>query len=266
MKTYKHAIYKSPISLPAARSGPVRIEHVDYTPGEKLPVIGMRQAIVRGISPTFFEVDEPLRIHELWHDEHGMWMSDRPEELNQIGEMLSTLVPYGKVVVGGLGLGILALTLAERRGVQAVTVIEQDPNVIKLCARRDKYLVLQDDIMAFIKDSKVRADYYLLDTWQGTSESTWWEHVMPLKRAIRKKWGKLAVIHCWAEDIMWGQIRQSILLGNQFGRSWYYKCLPAKMSEGEARSFFNNVGTAWWEIKFGKQVDALIEMEKEGRS
>jgi hypothetical protein len=165
---YKPQWYASPIDLPESVSGPVSVKHRMLQPGEKTPIVGYRQAFLRGAPPVTAVLQEPLCIHSLSHEDHGMWMTDLPEELNQIAEMLSTVDPLGQVLVGGLGLGIVASLVAQRSFVDHVTVIEKDPDVIRLCARPG-YTVIEADIQDYLKTSD-RFDYYLLDTWQGTNE------------------------------------------------------------------------------------------------
>jgi len=263
MKKFQPALYNSPIDLPEGVSGKVSIVH--RTIEEKVPVIGMRQAILRGLCPTTGVLAAPRRIHELREEGQGVWMTDQPEELNQIAEMMATVDPRGDVLVGGLGLGIVAATLATRVGMDRIVVVERSADVIKLChpplrePDPDDYEVVRADVLAYLLDSATpRFDFYLLDTWQGTSESTWWEEVMPLKRAIRKRWGGDPIIHCWAEDIMDGQIQRAVACGN---RTWYYECLPEVMSPASIKRFTRDVGRPEWEKRYGAALDDYIALK-----
>lgn len=246
---YHAAWYKSPLDLPESKSGTVSITHrivMDST-----PIISARQAFTRGLRPVSAMLKEPLRIHELSDEKHGVWMTDLPEELNQIAELMWLLSPSLKVLVGGLGLGLVALTLAERPGVDkaALTVVENDADVIKLCASPD-YHVVHQDIGAFLREHEEPFDYYMLDTWQGTNEGTWWREVFPLRRVIRNRFGQRPVVHCWAEDIMMGQIRRSLEGPN---RVWKYKRLPL-MTPRQADQFLTDVGLPAWEKRYGGLV------------
>jgi len=251
---YQPAWYPSPIDLPEASSGPIQIRHRILPAGEKTPVVGMRQAFLRGTRPSAALLPEPLRIHELSHKEHGVWMTDLPEELNQIEELLFTAQPAGSVLIGGLGLGILAEATAERVEVDGVTVIEIDEDIIELCYDDDNYGydVIHADITNYLRTTSDRFDFYLLDTWRGTNEGTWWEEAMPLRRLIRNRHGMRPVVHCWAEDIMQGQIFQALTTKPPH---WYTKHLPVPMYEKEARSFLRNVGLPAWEKRYGEAVD-----------
>lgn len=255
-KAYSPEWYPSPIKLAEATSGAMSIRHRIIKVGGEVRIIGMRQAILRGYAPVSGRVEkEPLVIHELVekHDGgDGIWMTDLPEELNQIGEMLFHVNPKGRVLVGGLGLGIAAKTVAEWPGVAEVVVVERSPDVVKLCAHPDAYLTVESDIKDFLKTHGDPYDFFLLDTWAGTNEGTWWEDVMPLRRIIRNRWGARPRIHCWAEDIMRGQLHRTL---TSTVPHWYYKHLPVPMSGAHAHAFIRNVGLPAWEKQYGAAVD-----------
>lgn len=259
--SYKPTLYKSPLDLKERMIGRARIVHRLYKPGDSLPVVGVRQGLLRGQRPCSVKLDKPLRVHVLDHLDHGCWMTDMPEELNQIGEMLYDVEPVGRVLVGGLGLGILTRTLAARVGIDAVTVVEKDADVIKLCRVSDpKVRIVHRDIMAFLAKTKERFDCYLLDTWQGTNEGTWWSQVMPQRRIIRNRWGLGPTVHCWAEDIMLGQIVTRLTSTQPH---WYYTGLPVPMTKADALWFVRRVGDEEWEDRYGKAVTKNSRKEKE---
>jgi hypothetical protein len=259
MIKYEAKWFKSPLDIPERCSGKVRVQHHILTPGSETPVVGMRQAIIRGMRPSMAIINEPLRVHELVHQDHGLWMTDLPEELNQIAEMLHNLKPSGNILVGGLGLGILALTLADRADVENITVVEIDPDVINLCAQPG-YDVVNADINQFLQTTTKKFDFYILDTWQGTNEGTWWNTVLPLRRIIRQRWGKRPVVHCWAEDIMQGQVFRSLTTKPPH---WYYEGLPLPMTERVAKQFLRDIGFPTWEKRYGKTVNKNLGI-KEG--
>ena len=256
---YEPAWYPSCIDLPEASSGKVQIRHRIIQAGEKVSIIGMRQAFLRGLRPTKGLLSEPLLVHELVHKNHGIWMTDLPEELNQIEELLFTVEPVGSILVGGLGLGILSTEVAKLPEVEEVTVIEIDKNIIKLCENGIDCLVVNADITEYLCTTEERYDYYLLDTWQSTNEGTWWSEVVPQRRIIRQRWDKRPIVHCWAEDIMQGQIFQALTTKPPH---WYTKHLPVPMSEKEARSFLRNVGLPTWERKYGKAIDKATQEQE----
>ncbi len=258
---YEPAWHASPVVLPEASSGKAQIRHRILKAGEKVSIIGMRQAYLRGTRPACTLLPEPLLVHELTHEDHGVWMTDLPEELNQIAELLFNVRPTGRVLVGGLGLGILPSAVTGCEGVEQVIVIELDEDVINLCAKGTYCdVIIKMDIIDYLRTTSEHFDYYLLDTWQGTGECTWWEDVMPLRRLIRGRWGTRPVVHCWAEDIMQGQIFRNL---THCPPHWYTKYLSVPMPENEARAFLRNVGWPSWERKYGEAVDSAIAEQKE---
>ena len=259
--------YASPLALPESKSGTMQIRHVTLPVGQMVPVVGMRQALLRGDIPVFAKLRSPLRIHEL-RDEDGIWMTDRPEELNQIAEMLATVKPHGHVLVGGLGLGIVAHIVSRLPAVQSTTVIERSADVVRLCAEqavigKGGYYVWTDDIRDYLARTDARYDFYLLDTWRGTNEGTWWTEVLPLRRVIRRRWGRYRpVVHCWAEDIMLGQITRSLMTAQPH---WWMTYLPVPMTAAAARRFVQNVGTPAWERRYGDAVDRYAAEHPEAK-
>lgn len=240
-------LFRSPIDLPESRSGHLSIQHKIET--GRVPVVGLRQAIMRGVTPVSVTLKEPLRIHVLEDDHRGTWMTDMPEELNQIGEVLATVQPRGSVLVGGLGLGILARVVAEHPGVERVVVVERDKDVINLCFKpgRDPFICVHADLYQWLREYPGQFDCYLLDTWQGTGEIAWWREVLPLRRIIRNKFGTRPKMWCWAEDIMLGQVKGALMRPHP--HHWMHHKL-GPLTSAQADRFLWDVGLPQWEKKF----------------
>lgn len=257
-KRYTPILMRTPLNLRARKSGRLAIRRRTIPVGEQITVVGFRQALLRGQRPAMGTVTgTPWLVHELVSEDVGIWMTDLPEEINQIQEMLHTIRPHGRVLVGGLGLGLLPWFLAQQGA--DVVVVENNPDVIKLC-RQPGYRVQEDDITAFLRWHVEPFSYYLLDTWQGTNEATWWEDVMPLRRIIRQRFGVKPYIWCWAEDIMLGQLMATL---TTCPAHWYFQYLPMPMSPNMAHSFLHHVGWPAWEKRFGAAVDrATKEIEE----
>lgn len=249
---------KSPINLPERTSGKISIKHHILTKGSEVAIISMRSAFTRGTSPLFAKLPRDLRIHELHEEEHGTWMTDKLEELQQINEAIEGFQPHGHVLVGGLGLGILATILRDLPGVKSVTVIERSADVINLCKPKG-VKVIPADILDYLQAADKAFDCYMIDTWQGTNEGTWWRDVLPIRRAIANRFGWKKV-WCWAENIMLGQCRRSAQ--TQGGLHWHYKIFPKNPSLDMVDKFFNLVGLPMWEKKWGTKVGAIFSREK----
>ena len=245
------ALYESPIDLPAGRSGALRLER--KTLNGVFPVVGMRQAFLRGVRPCSAKLKN-RRVHVLSEDDVGVWMTDMPEELEQIAGVIHDMEPVGRVLVGGLGLGLLPTSIRAAPFADSITVVEKSPDVIKLC-RPTGVRVVCADIAEFLASSREPFDTYYLDTWQATNEGEWWTTVMPLRRIIANRWGQRKV-WCWAEDIMLGQCRRAAAL--QGGKHWWYKALPEGPDQRTISYFFRGVGMPTWEKRYGGRVDGLI--------
>ena len=241
--------FPSPISIPARKIGTVQVKHRTII-GET-PIISMREAITRNVRPAKVILKKPLVIHELC-DKDGVWMTDLPQELFQIEEALEVIQPTGRVLIGGLGLGIMALRCAQLGA--DVTVVEINSKVIKLC-KEPFYRVVNADIFTYLeladRDGDPPFDHYLMDTWRGTGEATWWSDVMPLRRLIRNIHGAVPQIHCCAEEQMQGQVGAQLRKPN---RHWHYEHLPPSMSVDEVTWFFANIGLPEWEKRYGDAI------------
>jgi hypothetical protein len=260
MSKYEPRWYASPIDLDERTCGEICVAHRTVCAGELLPVVGMRQAALRGLRPVNARLPYDLRVHELRSGEHGVWMTDLPEELNQVEEAVFNVEPCGDVLIGGLGLGILASAVVAQDDVKSVEVVEINPDVIELCDVGWGYAITCADIARYLHDCD-HYDTYMLDTWQGTSEDTWWSMVMPLRRTIRRRFGERPKVWCWAEDIIMPQVVSSLTVGKNL---WYYEDLP-RMSVREARAFVCNVGLPAWERRYGGIVDTAVAAMEERR-
>src|SRR5256885_1715689 len=121
--------FRSPVSLPEGKSGKFEVKH---TYGDCFDVVSIREAITTGKQPLTVKLEEPIRIHELYEDGQ-LWIADVPIEVRQHQEALARMMPRGRVLVGGLGLGIMAGLLARKPEVTQVDVVEISPEVAGLC-------------------------------------------------------------------------------------------------------------------------------------
>ena len=250
----------SPISLAESSVGAISITHryVDCA-----DIVSEREAFTTGKRALRVKFDKPLRIHELREEGRGVWMTDLPIELRQMWDDMRALQPSSKVLIGGLGLGIVATWAATHwPSVDRVDVAEINPEVAQLISRKDSpYNVIVGDIMDLLRRRRWSWDCAYLDMWQGTGESAWWDEIFPLRRLIANRFGKQRVAFR-AERMMWGQIIRHWthpdeanfrLLGMNadWHPHWYYRT-ERPLSRGETLWFLRNVGTVTWERKYGK--------------
>jgi len=109
-------------------------------------------------------------------DSESVWMSDSPYEYYSMWE-LATRVYREKVLIGGLGLGILANILSLRKDIKQITVVEISPEIIKMVK---PYLpkrieVIQGDFirkMQEFESEDKKFDTIIADIWMSTDEES----------------------------------------------------------------------------------------------
>ena len=95
-----------------------------------------------------------------------VWMSGSPLECLSMKSHSKNAA--GHVLIGGLGLGILAWLCASKSIVKSVTVIELQQEVIDLISpiiEHPNITVIQDDVWGYIGKTKDRYDFISLDIW-----------------------------------------------------------------------------------------------------
>lgn len=110
------------------------------------------------------------------NSDNSVWMSDTPKEYYSMAELV-TRTKGPKVIVGGLGLGLLVHLLALRRDITSIIVVEENSEVIGMVSPYlPKYHgltieVINDDFFEVIYDrSHCDADTVIVDIWKDNSE------------------------------------------------------------------------------------------------
>jgi hypothetical protein len=201
--------------IPERKEGDFHITHTHHEPGDKLMVVNFREAIFTGLPQTDLILKHSAIVHRL-QERDGVWMSDLPCELVQMYRELACHAK-GRVLIGGLGLGLVFKMCARKPSVSAITVVERSKEVLSLVypwvmqqASRPgvKFTLAKDDIHQFVKRLKPNTiDVALLDTWASDGEWTWQTEVVPLRRALQPK---VKRIYCWHENVMLGQVGSGI--------------------------------------------------------
>lgn len=271
---------ESPLNLPEAERGAWAIKHSTLPTGETVQVVSPRQSIMTGRPPVAAILAEPLRIHSLTENgtSSGVWMTDNPAELVAMHEFAQEA--SGRVLVGGLGLGIVVRYLAQNPRVRDITVVEREQDVIDLIRPqlladvRVPVAVVHGSIFRFLgRLPSWPYDSTFLDTWTGTGVTTWQTDVVPLRRLIGQRFGARRVT-CWSEREMQGQVRLSLnVLATVYRERGI---LPGSVATPVERTFLKvagnlkptgttwraladlytrHVGTASWERRFGAAWD-----------
>lgn len=194
--------------------------------GHPFEVLTVRDAILLGEKP--FSVRSPRRevIHALYElrkgdadPAHGrLWMSDHPAEVWSHVQALKGF--HGRVLVGGLGIGLAVSILTQNPNVESITVVEKSRDVRALVephVKSSKTKIITSDLFKWLSRKhppfpvprKPLFDFAFYDIWIGTGEYNLWNRVMPL-RMLSRGLVPSENISCWKEPFMLGQVNLSI--------------------------------------------------------
>lgn len=131
-----------------------------------------------------FEGSPPGTYEILYNnDKKSVIMSDNLMETEDQEEFLG--LAEGHIVIGGLGLGLIALRLLKKSGIKSITIIEIDQDVIDLVSPRlvsyPEVSVLLGDVRNFNYNTlKFPPDYVYMDIWDGTSTGSFQDRISVL--------------------------------------------------------------------------------------
>lgn len=205
--------WRSPLNIPAAKSGGYEIVHETIPAGHDVLLRNMRNLIIGGQKgPSHVVFNKPTTWHYLKSEDHGTWMSDLPIEQRQHDEELRD-VKAGTVLVGGLGLGYAATLLASRPRIKKVVVVEISPDVVSLVGphtapkaqQKGKLEIVTADLFDYLRGYGGEPfDRAFYDIWQSDGEHTFHKTVVPLRKLSAGKVHGHPV--CWNENVMRGQL------------------------------------------------------------
>lgn len=206
--------YFSSIRIPEAKIGKWEVVHKIQPEGKELDVLTMRDALFGfGGQPKKFRCETDYIIHELLED-GNRWMSDCPQEIYTQYELFKRF--KGDVLVGGLGLGYAPQAIAELPDVTSVTVVEIQPEVVKLVwnhLQSNKITLIKGDLFVWLdrcKTQRKKYDYAFYDIWCPTGQTVFHTHVQPLREAshgiIEQK-----NIENFGEPTMLGQVNHALM-------------------------------------------------------
>lgn len=242
------------LDIPEGKSGDWSILHKTYEANHKFTTATLRTAFIGGQANRAIRWDFPTRFHQLCEGE-GVWMTDWPVEQAQCDSNLKR-IKGGRVLVGGLGLGLCATILARRRAISHVTVVEKSPEVVKLVAEhlrvpRGKLRIVVADLNEWLQSRPPREvyDWAFHDIWQADSLGCLLDTVLPLRHAtVANGWVSSDVrVVCWNEDVMRGQILMGLTTRIHFATPPYVASEHGahEPSVEEMAEFTDN---KWWDM------------------
>jgi len=136
---------------------------------------------------------DPGDYTKLAHRRRGVIMSDTPAEKND--HYMFVRRASGKVMINGLGLGMVTNALLQKSDVTRVVVVEMEAEVISLVAphfqdprveiiEADCFEVMPKDLSVTTTD---RFDYVWHDIWDTISADNW-----PEMNKLHRKWGRFS--------------------------------------------------------------------------
>ena len=207
------------LNIPEGKAGKFSIKHKVTPAMEEITVVSMRTALFAGQKPMVIKYDSPMTYTYLCEPD-GVWMSDTPPEQIQHKEVAKKC--SGRILVGGLGLGLVATMLAKKKSVTSIVVIEKEKDVIDLVWKhldlKGKGEIIHQDLFDYLKQdmNKEHFDYCYFDIWSPDSERVLYEYVIPLRKLALKYVDSVSRIICWQEDIMRGQLLTNIATSIMF--------------------------------------------------
>ena len=213
-------------TIPERTVGGYSIKHEHAPAGKIFNLYSTRTAFFSNGRRTLRSVkfDVPTIWHSLVSKEHGTWMSDFPIEQFQMysqSYILRSPSPRPRrILIGGLGLGVIVQQLLSVRGTENITIVERSKEVIELVGESVEYAtrkkrstikveLVNDDLFEYLKGLDKNAfTHAFYDIWQGDNEDTFFGIVVPLWTLSAEKVRIVPLM--WNEDIMRGQLRFSI--------------------------------------------------------
>jgi len=200
--------------LPEIKTARWEIKHILHRKGETLRVVDIRTSIFTGMPSTDIKLDHDWIEMRFVESKRGVWMSTVPIETYT--QLYPAYNAYGKVLVGGLGLGhILVLMKKFNTKIDSIVCVEKNKTLVKkLSPYFPDVEFVTDDISTYLSRTRSKFDFIYLDTWQGTNEATFYDTVLPLRALAKKRLEEplkaSSNIVCWAEETMRGQIASNI--------------------------------------------------------
>lgn len=174
------------ISLKEGKSGKYEIKKERKKAGEVMMVVSPRNWLMMGYKQTSVELPFDRDIHKLVRNGDQLLMSDTPQEAFLQYEAYQSA--KGRVLVGGLGLGVIATWMAKKPEVKEITVVEISKDVIKLSKpKHPKIHVVQADIWDYLKTTKEQFDFIYIDIHYRTGHGEYIETVLPMREILKQR-------------------------------------------------------------------------------
>jgi len=159
---------------------------IDIVPALKImTVVSTRNWLLMGYKQLECSFIYPRLVYQLFNEKR-MLMSDSPQEMFLQYEAYQQA--KGRVLCGGLGLGMSPTLFAEKEEVTEVIVVEIEKDIIKLCKPKNKKIkVINKDIWKFLKKTKEKFDYIYIDIHYSTGCMEYLDTVLPMREILKDR-------------------------------------------------------------------------------
>lgn len=168
--------------LPDGKSGNVVVDN--FTVGDEEVKHTRMMAIMGGYGYEYYDF-KPGTYKRLIVDRETM-MSTTQMERNTNREIMSKA--NGDVFIAGLGLGMILMPIQDRKDVKSITVVENNPHVIELVAKKlplnTKVDVIEADVFNYTPTKKFDTVYF--DIWVGICSDNY-DEMKELTRKFKNK-------------------------------------------------------------------------------
>ena len=208
----------SGLKLPVGVRGRWSLTREEVPAGHVFTVNNLRDVVLGGAKGLKVKFDEAIEIHRLREhngrsmdpDKAAMWVSDHPAEVYSISRALEGF--GGRVLVGGLGIGLAVAILESNTLVREIVVVERSPAVKALVwphLKTKRSRIVVQDLFKYLRTHRGHFDWAFYDIWIDESERTFANTVMPLYR-LSSGLVTPGHVRCWKSEVMLVQIRTDI--------------------------------------------------------
>jgi hypothetical protein len=151
------------VSVPEGQSGEWRVERYIVTP--EAEEFERLRALINYHRPSRFV---PAGAYTKLTRRNTIVMSDTPDEIRDHLGFIQRA--HGRLLIAGLGLGVVLKAVLQKPTVESVTVVEQSQDVINLVwpsAIERRATLVHDDIFTWKPPKGARYDFAWFDIWDG---------------------------------------------------------------------------------------------------
>ncbi len=183
--------YLRTVRIPKRTLGAWRLDEAEYLPYEAFVCDDLRTSPQGRVYPQIGYFRETYRYPAVYQNGRE-WMLITPNEIETMREPIAR--SQGRVLTFGLGLGYFAFMTSRKAEVESVTVVERDPDVIRLFRELilpqfehfEKIRIVCDDAFSYAETQmgKEGFDVVFCDLWHDVSDG------LPLYRRMKALEGR----------------------------------------------------------------------------